>query len=372
MKPSKVVEFLIDNIDPLGQGVSKINNQIVFIPKTLPGERGKAKILRKKGKVFFAEIEELTHPSPDRIESECPHFHQCGGCSYLHTRYSTEIEIKENTLKRAFAKFEDIKFTTVEAPNRFSYRNRVQLHYHSKSQSLGQMKGMSNYIIPTPDCLLPNEKVSEEIKSLYSGDSLWQKLQGQPPKGHVEIYARDNNVITSYNQHYAAGGFTQVNEEMNIKLNQLVKETLEKMNPSNCVELFGGNGNLSNHLIKSHSELKRIIFDIYPHEMSSERTQFVNADIFKTPVAELGSTVSREFSKVDSLIIDPPRSGYKELDAFVDLIKPKNIIYVSCDHQTLKRDLENLNGYKLEEVFLFDLFPSTFHFETVAILTRDN
>lgn len=372
MKPSKIIEFLIDNIDPLGQGVSKINNQIVFIPKTLPGERGTAKVLRKKGKVLFAQVETIIHPSPDRIESECPHFNECGGCSFLHTTYSTEIGLKENTLRRAFSNFDNVDFQIVPAENRFAYRNRVQLHYHSKSQTLGQMKGMSNYIVPTPDCLLPNEKITADYQSLFQEEKIWNKLQDQPPKGHVEIYARDKKVVTSINQHYAAGGFTQVNEEMNSKLNQLIIDTLEELNPSSCVELFGGNGNLSNSLIEKNPELKRVIFDIYPHEMSSERTTFVNTNIFKTPVPELVNEVLRDISEVDSLIIDPPRSGYKELQQFAQTLKPKSIIYVSCDHQTLKRDLENFSDYKLDKIFLFDLFPSTFHFETVAILSRED
>ncbi len=81
------IDFNIDHIDPLGQGVSKSNERVTFIKKTLPGERGDARLISAKKGVEFASLETLTQKSPDRITPECTHFDHCNGCDFLHTSY---------------------------------------------------------------------------------------------------------------------------------------------------------------------------------------------------------------------------------------------------------------------------------------------
>ena len=92
------INFKIDHLDPLGQGVSK-ENKITFIEKTLPGEIGSAEVYRKAKGVIFGRLtnpDKLEVESPDRIKPECPHFHECRGCQYLHTDYNNEIVFKTN------------------------------------------------------------------------------------------------------------------------------------------------------------------------------------------------------------------------------------------------------------------------------------
>ena len=123
-------------MDPLGQGVSKVTDKIVFIPGTLPGEEGHAEILKESKGVAFAKIISISKRSPQRIEPECPHFSECNGCHYLHTDYSSELEFKKKSLEKDFQKFKNLPPLEIfEAPSRLNYRNRVQLHYHKKCRS---------------------------------------------------------------------------------------------------------------------------------------------------------------------------------------------------------------------------------------------
>tara|TARA_R110002072_G_scaffold1989_5_gene16574 strand:+ start:28968 stop:30092 length:1125 start_codon:yes stop_codon:yes gene_type:complete len=368
-KQNKIVNFEIDNIDPLGQGVSKIDNKIVFIPKTLPGEKGQATITKKKGKVFFAEANKIETAAEKRIEAECPHYDQCSGCSFLHTDYESELNFKKITLERAFAQLTPTQVQVIGAKERFHYRNRVQLHYHKNSKTIGQHKRMSHYIVETKNCLLGTPEVQEKLQEVYD-ENFWSKLSNQPPTGHLEIYKDGESASISYNQNYATGGFTQVNEQMNIELNEYIFQIMNSAEPKNCVELFGGNGNISRKFKEQNPDFKRILIDIYPHQISSDDDLFLNLNIYKTEISEFKSSLSKSFSKIDCLIIDPPRSGYKELVNFLREFEPKEIIYVSCDHQTLRRDLSQVEGYEFKSITLIDLFPSTHHFETVIHLVK--
>jgi 23S rRNA (uracil1939-C5)-methyltransferase len=74
----------------------------------------------------------------------------------------------------------------------------------------------------------------------------------------------------------------------------------------------------------------------------------------------------------DFVVVDPPRAGLgKEVTALLAAIHPAHITYVSCDPATLSRDLKSLldSGYHLSQLRMLDLFPQTFHLESVATLS---
>ena len=85
-------QFKIDHMDPLGQGVYKSDDQVFFIPKTLPGEEGEFRINKKRKGVHFCSLAKLTSTSDQRITPVCPHFEECNGCHYLHTNYPEELK----------------------------------------------------------------------------------------------------------------------------------------------------------------------------------------------------------------------------------------------------------------------------------------
>ena len=363
----KNIEFIIDHIDPLGQGVFKKGDDIFFIPKTLPEESGTAEVLKRKKGVHFAKLNTLETKSEKRIRPECEHFDSCQGCHFLHTDYSSEISFKEKSFKKmlSYLNLEDIEINTITANNRLHYRNRVQLHYNLTSKKLGFIDGKSNTIVEIPKCLICNAQVSKKLKELYK-DQKWLSLAPSKPKGHVEIYSTDNGVKVTWNKSYAEGGFTQVNEEMNTKMNDLVADHLKTIEPKSLLDLFGGNGNLSNSLI-----IKKKIIDIYSTPPSRDH---LSINLFEDNALELfKSKCGDEF---DTFIIDPPRAGFKHISSWVTNYSPESIIYISCHPQTMIRDLKDLEksgvlaNYSVEKVYLLDLFPSTFHFEAMTVLKK--
>lgn len=362
----KKIEFIIDHIDPLGQGVFKEGDNIFFIPKTLPNESGSARVLKKKKGVHFAELETLTQESDKRITSECEHFQNCPGCHFFHCDYQTELEIKKQTYKKMFKPLLDVeleKLKLVSADKRHSYRNRIQLHYDKKKKKLGFINGKKNEIIEVPNCIICENEVKNALTNLYQNNS-WLKLAPKKPIGHVEIYLSPSGLKIEWNKRYSAGGFTQVNKEMNIKLNQKVASILAEKPRGFTLDLFGGNGNLTNSLTTPRS-----IIDMY-QELPGDNFYSINLHE-ENALSLFKEQSSNEF---DTFVIDPPRSGFPHINSWINEFNPELIVYVSCHPQTMIRDLKSVltddSYYKIEDIYLLDLFPSTFHFEGLVILKK--
>ena len=151
VKP-RTVEFEIDHIDPLGQGVSKTDGVITFIAGTLPGESGTATVYKRAKGVQFARLDTLTRAAENRIEPICPHFKTCPGCQFLHTDYESELSYKKAALARHLVNLEigEGEIEVVSAPHRLDYRNRVQLHY--RHQYIGMLDTVANEVLEIPRC----------------------------------------------------------------------------------------------------------------------------------------------------------------------------------------------------------------------------
>ncbi|MBT3585437.1 MAG: class I SAM-dependent RNA methyltransferase [Halobacteriovoraceae bacterium] len=362
----KKVQFEIEHIDPLGQGVSKKGDKVTFIPKTLPGETGVATIVRSRKGVQFAELTQLDSASAKRIEAECPHYDQCNGCHFLHTSYPYELELKQKNLEFLFKNWQYGELHSHPGPTRMGYRNRIQLHFNKARKQFGFMLTGGKEILAVPDCLLPAPQLKAAIKQ-YTGQDHW--LDSLPdPVGHVEFYQKDQEILISCNKPYAEGGFSQVNPAMNQLLAGLLQNLAHTLNPgAKILDLFGGVGNLSSNFQKQ----ERLIVDYYPGTAPKETSggQFLKLDLYR-PEA-LNELTSRGIGHFDCLIVDPPRSGFKQLGDFLKEFSPELLIYVSCNPATLKRDLDQIkNDYQLSNLHLLDFFPGTFHFETLAILKK--
>ena len=364
MPAKQIIPFKITSMDSLGQGVSKETGQVVFIPKTALGDEGTAEIISQRKGVIFAQIHSLNKKSELRVQPLCPHYEKCPSCHFLHTDYETEINVKKESLERLFRKQVIAPIKIIKAVRRVEYRNRIQLHYDKSKKLLGMLDARHNLIIPIPSCSIGLPGLNKAIKDLYQDDH-WLKLVSGPQQGHVELYLLDENMKLSWNRPYAEGGFTQVFEEMNEKLKNELTSWQHSTSSSEILDLFAGNGNLS----KNFKYSRRLAVDIYPDKTPGE--EFLSQNLYDKKVFSVIQTeLKKRQMTADFLLLDPPRSGFKELDLWLAQLRPKFAAYVSCDAHTLARDLATLSGYSIIQVFLVDFFPSTFHFETMVFLER--
>ncbi len=369
MKKEKI-EFKIEHMDSLGQGVSKSNNKITFISNALPKEEGIAYIHKQKKGVQFAQlksIDDLTLFSKNRITPECSHFGLCTSCQYLHTDYATELSSKENNLTRM------IKHPVIVHPakQRFNYRNRIQLHYDLIKEKIGFISNINYEIIPILNCVIPDQKIQKEIINLYKSDN-WINLVKKNTKynkGHIELYKKnDGKIKISFNDNYAAGGFSQVNTEMNIDLINYIFQFYKDKNINNIIDLFGGSGNLTAKFNKSKIT---VIDSVKPKTPLKSNQSFISLNLYKKNILKELKNITNN-KEIDLLIIDPPRSGHKKLKEILLQTMPKYFLYVSCDPSTLTRDASEIHKtFQVEEAHLFDFFPGTYHFET-ALMFKNN
>jgi 23S rRNA (uracil1939-C5)-methyltransferase len=369
------IKFKIDHIDPLGQGVSKREEQVAFIEKTLPGEEGVVKAIKskKKGRLIFSRLDStplLSKESPDRVEPDCPHFNECSGCHFLHTSYENEIKFKEITTERLFSNFSQLKAKpqVICATKRFGYRNRIQLHYDNESEELGFVDPLNHKIVKVQECKVANENVATKLKELYQNKSWKSITKNQPKKGHIEIYEIDKEIKVHVNEHYAKGGFSQVNEDMNQKLkNHLHGQVRANINSSTyLLDLFGGGGNLSKEL----TEYEILVVDGFP----PDSPEFKDHQTFEKINMYSRDAIQKLSKKVDdrkdiAIILDPPRSGMKNLYELLEAIRPSYLFMINCEVSSAIRDLKGLKcDFEIVDVSIFDLFPGTRHFETYTTI----
>ena len=360
---TRPIEFEIDNIDPLGQGVSKMGGSITFVAGTLPGETGTALVYRRAKGVQFARLQTLDKASDKRIEPECTHFDRCPGCQFLHTDYASELAYKKATLSRSLAAQEvsDEIIELVPAPRRLAYRNRVQLHYRHKY--IGMLDTVSNEVLEIPHCKILREELRPEFDQFYQG--AW--TEEHPGHGHCEIYFRSGEVSVRWDEDYAHGGFSQVYEEMNQELQSRVQTLLEELEVTSLLDLFSGTGNLSNAYAAAGG--RRVLIDSFTDNTGAARPDnFHQMDLYDDQTLP-NFTRKMGTQSFDSILIDPPRRGFPALDSWVKKIKPRYVLYVSCNPASLARDLRNLGmRFRFKSIQLLDLFPATSHFETLALL----
>jgi 23S rRNA (uracil1939-C5)-methyltransferase len=296
------------------------------------------------------------------VAPACVHFADCPSCHYLHLSYEDELKFKKESLQRLFRKLVVPDIELVPALRRLEYRNRIQLHYDVGAKKLGMLDAKSQQIVSVPHCRIGVPEITEALQNLYQNDQ-WIK-EAPTPKGHLEIYWLSGKVQKNWNQSYALGGFTQVFEEMNQVMKEILVKSSFNKNDGNLLDLFAGNGNLSDPL----QFKERICIDYYTKNTKPDAfsLDLYSKSALKSALAEL----KKKNLRPDRVLLDPPRSGMKDLQDWLEALKPNLVAYVSCDPHTLARDIASLTQYEVREFFLIDFFPSTFHHETLIILER--
>ena len=134
LKKDDIIELDIDDIGAEGNGVGRFEGEyVVFVPKSVPGDRVSVKIKKKKKKFAEAVLLEILKPSPYRIEPKCEYFGTCNGCKIQHIDYTKQLGIKQNIVKNAFERiggFENINIPPVlGSDDIYFYRNKLEFSF---------------------------------------------------------------------------------------------------------------------------------------------------------------------------------------------------------------------------------------------------
>lgn len=413
---SKLHELTLTTLTYGGDAMGRLaDGRAVFVPFGLPGEKVRVRLTEEKKNFARGEIVEFLEVSKNRITPKCKHFGECGGCHYQNLPYEKQLDIKTEIIRDQLTRIGKIENPPVQpmvaCPSPWNYRNHIQfsLTTDGKLGFVGAGLRPAPTVVLITECHLPEPalnnfwhqlefepKTDIERVSLRAGKDeelllVLESVSPEPPELEIEadvsvahIYD-ENTVIIAGNDHIvtrvlnrdfkvSAPSFFQVNTIMAGKMVQHLLEYLTIAPDATLLDVYCGVGLFSAFFA---SRCKRVI-GIELSESSCEDfvvnlDEFDNVELYEGLAEDVLPELVKQIDSLPFVIVDPPRAGLEKqvVDAIVEL-SPQIIAYVSCDPSTLARDAARLinGGYKLKTVTPFDLFPQTFHIESISIFER--
>ena len=356
----------IESLDHFGRGIANINGKIIFVENALKGELVDITIYKEKKNFSEAKINEIIEKSSERETPICKYYGICGGCNTMHMSYKCELEFKKEKVKNILKKYAliDVNPKIIESEKRLAYRNKITLHY--KNEQLGFMKEKSNEIIEIDNCPLVMKEINEYLKNDIKESVIIRENTNKEIVTNIDNKTMIEN-INNYKFMVDANSFFQVNHYICSKLFKLIEKNIDISNI--CLDLYSGVGTLSIVASKKAKKVYGIEVNNYSYKNAVKNLELNNIKNVKFINGLVEKEITKIKESVDTIITDPPRSGmdYVTIDT-INKLKPKKIIYVSCNPLTLARDLKLLDKYKLENITLLDMFPNTYHVESFCVL----
>lgn len=413
-----------------GRGLGRHDGQAVFVAGALPGDRVDCRVVRARRRFVEAELVVLVEPAAQRRVPPCPLFGSCGGCQWQALPYPEQARWKERIFGDLLVRGKLVAAERLRpiaaAGEEWRYRNRAQFKCHRTDAGLaiGFYRYGSHFVVDVEDCLLVAPAIQRVLALLRAelptapcpegipqvdvacGDNGVMRITlhalaagREPLRAWLERFAarhrfnaclqsgRKETLQVVYGEgdleimvdapelplRYGPGGFVQVNAAQNRRMVAAMLELLALQGTENVLDLFCGMGNFSLPLARRVARVVGV--EDHAPSIASARAnaaanrihnvQFHAADA----LAFMGRCRAGEF---DLVVLDPPRTGHYPAVRALLKLAPQRILYVSCDPATLARDLLPLvhGGYEVVSSQPFDLFPQTWHIESMTLLRR--
>lgn len=410
-----------------GNFLARQDGRAIFVPFVLPGERAKIQLVEEKAKRGYAlaELTELIKVAPERIAPRCPHFGLCGGCNYQHTDYANQLRMKEAILRETFERAgvpvpEEIAILSAEP---WEYRNRIRIAFDGDGRP-GYRARRSSAIVPIRECpiaapllakaalaasevltrvppnlrphellLFCNSDESALLATFFTADSSQLRLDpianalrerlpqlqgaelasggrpGHPPRTLARWGAPSLSYrAAGFDYRVDHGAFFQVNRRL---IDSFVHHVVSQQSGTLAWDLFAGVGLFARPLA-AHFE-RVIAVESAPTSTAALAANLAGTTGEPNAMDTLAFLRKSASARPDLVVVDPPRTGLgAEVTTLLNQIAAPALVYVSCDPATLARDLRPLldGGYRIQSAALADLFPQTFHLETLIHLHR--
>lgn len=371
-----------------GDGLARVDGKVVFAPFLLPGER--ARIAQRDA--MHADLAEILDSSPDRVAPPCPLFTRCGGCHYQHAPYEFQLARKAEILREQLKRVGKIEYSgeigIVSGPP-LGYRNRVQVHL--ADGKLGYLAPRSHDLVPLEsDCPVASPRLNQALGAMRERlkDSRFPRfvksMELFTNETEVQINVLDTGrpvarwffdwcesaAAIDYTTSLGAfrvspHSFFQVNRFL---VEKLVEAALADLQGESALDLYAGVGLFALPLTKRFAAVTAV-------EAAGSAARDLDHNVAGALLVEherVEDYLGRLKTTPDLILADPPRAGLaKAVASHLNRLAPKHLVIVSCDPATLARDLAAMPNYSLARVTIVDLFPQTYHLETVVHLERD-
>ncbi|MBI1956274.1 MAG: 23S rRNA (uracil(1939)-C(5))-methyltransferase RlmD, partial [Acidobacteria bacterium] len=367
---------------------------------------------------------ELLAASPDRIVPDCPYFGRCGGCHYQHTSYQRQLEIKKEVLLECFERIGklhlDIPITVLPSePWHYRNRTRFQVEKQASVFQIGYFELSSHRLCPVERCPISAPAINTAIEKLNHGVGAACFPEG---KAELELFASDSGqalLATVYSsvappenfgemlmsaipevksvgwfekfsrrqRVWGAGAITYHVGEFHYRVSHdsffqpnrflpepMIRAVLGDLEGAQALDLYAGVGFFTVPLARRFEQVTAV----EAHAASAQDLR-TNVGVVGTRARAYNSNAEKFLSRMkktwDAVVVDPPRSGLSRgVVEPLRRLRPKRLVYVSCDPTTLARDLKVLllesAEYRIRSLHLVDQFPQTFHVETVVHLDQ--
>ena len=410
MEIGKELIVKIIRLNNEAEGVALYNGFVIFVPSALINEEVRVKIVKVNKNYANAKIVKVLIPSEKRRIPVCPFYDKCGSCNLMHMEVSEQLDFKKYKVESVFKKIANIVINLDRAYsyNNLNYRNKVV--FRVEEDRIGYYRPKSNSLVDINECLICDEKINETLSKIRdfikeNTDHSIKEVMIRVAKEELlvrfdnlnelyeekialiinnanSIYVGDKLIygIPSINQKIndlvfdiSPKSFFQVNFETASKLYEYALKDIDDKNV--CVDLYSGTGTITMLLAK---KARRVIgIEVVEDAVKDAKNNLLlnnidNVEFKQGKVEDLIDEIKD--LNIDTLVMDPPRSGSdkKTLKSLLK-IKPKEIVYISCNPVTLVRDYSILRSlYNIKEIKAFDMFPNTIHVETVMVLERRN
>ncbi len=442
------MEITIEKIVYPGKSLGRGEDGIaVFTNGGLPGERLDVKITKNKKTFKEAVIEKIIKASEIRIPPKCPLFGKCGGCSFQHTAYENQLEIKQTYLNEILSPFKTDIHAIVPSPNHWGYRNKMEFSFFDKDGivSLGlHQKGEFDRYLSIPPCYIADEDflgIAETVTAFANQSKLpvYNKKSHNGFYRHLVLRKAQNsgeilvNIVTNLNVHISESFFyelaqslknkiasfywtinsgvsdavlaekiillsgkNEIEERLKVKnrpysflispfsffqtntlaCEKLYDQVIDCFSPEkkdSVLDLYCGTGTIAVILAPYVSEVLGVDENeeaIKNADINAKNNKIENSSFVSMPVEKW--IKESDPKKYNSIVVDPPRSGLtQKVISFILGGNFKKVVYVSCNPATLARDLNLLiegGNFKIEKIIPVDMFPQTYHIETVTLL----
>ena len=369
------------------------DGKIVLASYGIAGERVVVEVREEQPTHIVAEVVEVLRPSPERVEPRCPHFGVCGGCQLQHISYEEQGKIKQQVLADQLRQIGGIVNPPVSpilaAENPWNYRNNARFTVRREGVT-GFTHWHTHRFEPIDECQIMDTRINDIKRKLdgalinrerqlavrigkNTGDTLVHPaLDGRGDELGVET-GQDSHTERLFNVPFkvSAASFFQVNTAQAERMIALVRDRLRPAPSDTIVDAYAGVGTIAALLAPMCGRVIAI-------EESAAAVRDAEINLAPFPNVEMILAKTEEAlpklkERVDAVILDPPRQGcYPEVIDALRRLQPRRIVYVSCDPATLARDLNRLilGGYTLTDVTPVDMFPHTYHIESVSTLER--
>lgn len=432
--PVEPVTATIEGMTHEGRGITHVDGKKTFVDGALPGEIVSFRYKRQRSRFNEAGLLEIIKPSPERIKPQCIYFSVCGGCSFQHVDSDYQLQHKQKTLLEQLRHAGGVQPETVLPPltgPQWGYRRRARLavRYVDKKQKVlvGFREKGSSYVADIDHCEVLHPSIGnilQDLKLLVSGLSIFrqlpqieiavadkttalvlrhlaalndndQALLKQFSADHnLDIYLQSGGIETitpliparvrplTYNLadhaiciEFMPADFIQVNAYINTAMVDVVLGMFNPADQDVVLDLFCGLGNFTLPVARYCKLVIGVEVDkdlINRAGMNARKNNIDNIDFYTANLADnplQAEFIHRDFNKI---LIDPPRTGAREIIKQLSFKNVEQIVYVSCNPATFARDagiLVKEKGFKLRKTGIMDMFPQTSHIESVALFT---